>query len=484
MRFKGFAVVTILVACPLAVSTFADDAKKGAPDVSKDEKNAFVTIAGKFAGLAKYCTGQNAFSDAKAQIDLGLELAPDSEVLKKLKADLKDTGKPPSIEWKKKGADRIASSHKEIADELAKLIKLCTKKGVLDHFEDRVEFLTSALGADGAIAGAVWFEPYRKWVTEQDKTKLDAGCENIDGKWLKPEQVADLDKKHSTFDSPWVFSDDIHEIKTNISYREAIQVYNHVHAYTQFFLRKFGDEWELKSNDQKLPIIVTAKQDDFKNEIKKRGLNPDDQRLNMEAVYYHGDPGPVFATKEPRSEGGAVFDAPLPEVMNVLQHEITHELCFEFSRFAHGSGGAHANKWAVEGFATYMQSWVRDKKGWHFVCPNPKNHEKGDGLDYWLAECKDDPTYPQQLEGFFAFSNDNFKAKDYNFGAGICYFLLDGQGGKYRKPMIQCLSLIHQNKATKQSMKECLKDYKLDDVDREYRSFISGIKLEEPANKN
>src|SRR5204863_4297398 len=120
-----------------------------------------------------------------------------------------------------------------------------------------------------------YFEPYRQWVNSDDKKKLDAGGEQIDGKWLTSSEVDALNAKHSTFDKPWELSDEVHVIRTNLSYRETKQVFLLVSAYRTFFLKKFGEEWQLKIDPAtKLEVVVTAKQEQFTQQIIAHGFNP------------------------------------------------------------------------------------------------------------------------------------------------------------------------------------------------------------------
>jgi hypothetical protein len=49
----------------------------------------------------------------------------------------------------------------------------------------------------------VVYEPYLDWRTKSAVEKLDAGWEYVDGVWLDPKKVAEMDAAHAA--APWAY---------------------------------------------------------------------------------------------------------------------------------------------------------------------------------------------------------------------------------------------------------------------------------------
>ncbi len=486
LRAALCACLAVAVAAPAVLAE--DKAERVAKEIAKKETETRAAISKELSALATWCAGKNAIDDARAALALGLELAPGDKALESAKEKLKDAKKAPPKDYSAEYAKKKRAAYDACAKAIATLVVFSGKNGVWDRFEERVEQLSMKLGSEAGIqmVGAVYFEPYRKWFNAADAKKLQEGGEFHDGKWLDAKAVAKLDAEHSKWDNPWRISDDVHEIKTTAPLRTAKQLLIHVGAYREFFVKYVADGWELKKPEGKLPIIVTLTQKDFMEQLEKDGYHKKGEQIRMAAVYMHGSGplNPVYATFEPRGEGGGVTEVKIDYVKTVLQHECTHQIATEYSYWNvdHGED-VDSQYWSVEGLATYMESWQLGRTGWKLTHPNPDNHDQGE--DYSFAHCKTNSHLPQSLKGFFDLSHDNFvKADHYALAAGISYFLSEAEGRKYRPGFLKLCEQVHTSRVTKKTLGECFPGQDWEQMHKEYKQFIAGIKLDEVRKKN
>jgi hypothetical protein len=373
------------------------------------------------------------------------------------------------------------------------------KHNVWDHFEEQLDILASKLGSEAAVAatGAVYFEPYRRWYNPADgKRLLDGGEKGTevhpqdDTKWLDAKEVKALDDQHSTWSNPWVLADDVHELHTTMPVRTAKTLLLHVGEYRDMFVKYVADGWELRKPEGKLPIFVTATQKDFRDRMQADGHLKPGERINMAAVYCPSSRplNPVYATFEPMDESGATAVMNTQYVAMILQHECTHQIATEYSMFDADFSG-HGEKyqyWSVEGIATFMEVFRLGKTGWKLTHPNPKNHqEKASGNECAFAFCKDNLFLPETLKGFFDLTHDHFvRADHYQIAATVSYFLLEGEGKKYRKSFLKLLQLVHQSKDTNHTLQDCFPGVNFEQMHDEYKHFVGDMKLDEVEKAN
>jgi hypothetical protein len=218
--------------------------------------------------------------------------------------------------------------------------------------------------------------------------------------------------------------------------------------------------------------------------MEKNGHHKKGERVTMAAVYVNQGPlSPVYATFEPRDEGGGVEKVEIDYVLRVLQHEVTHQIGREYSNFAHGGEGTGEYQyWCVEGVAVFMENFKLGRTGWTLAHPNPKNGKSDEYAFHW---CKENPHLPQSLEGFFRLSHDNFvKANHYELAGGVSYFLLEGEGRKYRKGFLELLQRVHRGNDSKSMLGECFPGVDFDKMHKEYKQFIADLKLDPEQKAN
>lgn len=485
----AIAAIAVIGASAVLAGDKSDKAEKKLQEekklIDKKEAEAHAAIAKALVDLSSTCVMKNAIDDARSVLDLGLEIAPESKTLKDAKEKLKETKKPVPKDW-----DFAKARHpvyEKVAKILADFMVYAGSKGDWSHFEERIELLAGKLGSDAAVQAthAVYFEPYRRWFNPVEGKRLQDGGDLLDGKWLEAKEVAKLDEQHSKWSDPWVISDEVHEVRTTMPLRQANQILLHVGAYRDFFLKYVSDGWDLRKPDAKLPIVVTKTHQDYVDQMKAGGHLKDGDRITMAAVYMHSPSGigPVYATFEPADQSGAVHEVNLDYVLNVLQHECTHQIAHEYSKWNEGSKPEDSQYWCVEGLATFMQSFRRGKTGWKLTHQNPKNAVRGGPDDFAFSFAKDNIHLPQDLRGFFELTHDHFvRADHYNIAAAASYFLLEGEGKKYRKGALKLFETVHQDRSTKKLLDECFPDADWKRMHDEYKRFVNAIQLD-PVEK-
>jgi hypothetical protein len=359
------------------------------------------------------------------------------------------------------------------ADALAELALVAAKNGESEKFSETLDRIRFECWSEKAVAktGAVYFEPYARWVLPGDAKKLEAGGELVDGEWLEKDAVAALDKKHSATSDPWVLSDEVHELRTTVPYRKARALLLRVGAYRRFFLSRVKGEWDLRAPAGKLPVIVTETQAQLRAQMKDRAK--DVERLNAVAYYLQSPRSldPCIATFEPTDASGAKAKVGIEDVIVALQHEVTHQIAYEYSKhdFDRTRAGRH-QAWCVEGLATFFMSYSLEKSGWRLRLS--RRAEVG-----W---CVANKAKLPSLEGFIALTKEKFlKPEQYALSAGLAYFLLEGEGGKYRARFMKLLEVVHRVKDTDRTWKECFAKVDLKQLQRELVSFLERVELED-----
>jgi hypothetical protein len=451
MRARASFLITMAVGAG-ALSTAVHGGDK--IDLSASEKKAITKISEEILKLAEYCAMKRNFTEARGQLTLGLGFDPDAAKLLEARKKYADQADKPPRDFLKTFAVERGRRYADCAKAVAALVKDCDKAGDLDKFELWIDRLATVFPDENSLKStqAVYFEPYRKWYRKVDHDKLAAGGEQIDGKWLDKKAIDKLDQQHATWNDPWKLSDEIHEIQTNAPYRKAKQLMIHVSSFRSFFLKKFSTDWDLRApTSGKLEVICTVTQKEFEARIKADGYEKG-ERENFAGVYMHGHggkPGPLYVTFEPKLESGENRVTEIDDVLDTLQHELTHQIAFEYSRHAAvAKEGEEYQHWAPEGIAEYMRYYKLGRTGWHLT------HPKHSAFEF----SKIHEELPQELDGFFRLGRSAYRADYYQVGAAIAHFLHDGEGGRYRKHFIKLEEMVHQGKATAGTFAECFPD--------------------------
>jgi len=298
---------------------------------------------------------------------------------------------------------------------------------------------------------------------------------------VEPAKVAALDKEHAGWADPWLLSDEVHELKTTLPYRDARQILDHVAAFRRFFLSEFAGQWDLVAPTGKLPVIVTDSQADLMAQLVKASHGQVPQNLQGAAYYMwtNGALNPCFATLEPRVTNAGTIRVGLPELFRALQHEITHQLAAEYSKHASDRTKMIEHQfWCVEGIANFMVYYVRERDGWRLT--HPKTQKMGSGLVQGaFSYVKGRLASLPGLDAFFATSRRTFlTVENYMISATVSYFMLEGAEGRYRKPFVRLMEAVHRVHDSPTCFDECFEGVDRAKMQTDWEAFVRAIRLD------
>lgn len=158
------------------------------------------------------------------------------------------------------------------------------------------------------------------------------------------------------------------------------------------------------------------------------------------------------------------------------RHEVTHQLFSESRRVA-PNAGLRRNFWLLEGIAMYMES-VRPLGGYCRV--------GGPGVDrLQFARYRQAPRSTEALLELVQMGRGDMQRSDrvselYSEAAGLCCFLMDGEGARHRKACLQMLQLVYQDRDEAQNLFQ-VTGLDPDELLRRYRVFLADVDDEDLA---
>ena len=426
-------------------------APAAAGDLAKREKAVLSKVGSATRRFAKLLAERKEYASAREELRRFLLLDPEDAATRQQLQQLVKKGRATDA-----GTDTSIprrAAHEECTKALLDFAAECERTGDIERLW---RAWTSAVVAYEMKPpdGAEWFPPYCLWVRKEDKARLEAGGEFLDGKWLDATEVATLDARHKTSEGGWVLEDEVHVVKTAEPLRSARQVLCHAGAFRRFFLAYFAGYWDLRPPKGKLPILFTGTQEEMRAKLKQDPGRGGEDPGNAAALYlWSNQPlNPCLVTLEPvmASTGKAVrltFD----EITFTLRHELAHQIGFEYSRYADPAPKRLPEHcWVVEGMAEFLSFHAHEGAGWRLV---PDHRDGGS-----LIHCYENLDRLPKLVDLFSTSQDGFNTvAHYAIAAGVFHFFWDAEGGKHRASIARLTELVHQSKGTEKSFSECFK---------------------------
>lgn len=469
-----------LAALALAVVARAEEPPAA---LLKQEERTHKRVVGELLRLAKYCATYRDYDSARAELGKALAILPAYDKLQKELDKYAGKESDPKDGFAERREERRAKAYAKCVQLLGKLAATWDRKGFPERFDACVALVRDHFPSDEAFRdmGLVYFRPYLQWVKASVEEKLRRGGELYEGRWLSPAEVATLDAEHATWKNPWIISDDVHEVRTTLPLRTARRLLAHVSTYRAFFLRTFAGSWDLQPPKGKLPVIVTETQADLVERAREYT-----GALAMEsrgAAYYlqtNGSLDPCFVTLEPNVAGGSVAKIDLDDILIPLQHEITHQLAFEYCKHDYDpTRQIEHHFWCVEGIANFMQCYAYEPPaGWRLT--RPRQIPLGNGyIEGAFAWCVQNRTRLPKLDVFMRIPHDRFlTVENYHIAATVTYFLLHGSGGRYRERFIRLLEAVHKVKERPETFARFFGDVDPEQLQREWMLFLNSIELE------
>jgi len=498
MKFRLAAacvVVLAAVSAPTVVAGPPDPAAKAAAAAAaanaalkKQEDLGRSKAAEEIGRLALFAALKNDFEGARRDYALAIAFNGANEKLKGELAKIKGRRGKPTKEDVALVADRRAKALARCAELLAPAANAYAQADKSDELASLVQMMSvHGVPTTDLVAKLqlVIYDPYLDWRTKAAVAKLSDGWEYVDGAWADPKKVADLNETHKSWATPWVFADEVHEVRSNLPRRMARQVAAHVFAYRRFFLSYFTGEWELAAPTVKLPVIVTRTRKEMEARCREiPGAPTIDPRAA--AVYLHGsEPGcPCFASIEANiSDGPAVaFDYDMLE--QTFEHELGHQIAYEYSKAFAATDRESSDEfiWVVEGLAEFLSTydfvdgrWMVVRRAW--LGSGEARLETAFG---WVHENVD--KIPP-IANFIHTPSARFDARSYHIAAALTDYLLECKDREYRQPFIDLIEAVHRGKATPANLAACFPGDSLTTIDADFREWCRNLQIARPAER-
>lgn len=460
-------------------------------DLTKAERDAVKVAEKELVGLAKYAARARDYDAGIQALELGLEAWPDSDKLSKALDTLRkkaEKGGDPKDSYAEKLAAKTTDALHEVALALADAAK-STESEAPERYDHYLRLIQTRFSDQDALdkLDLVYFAPYFQWVSRTEADLLEAGGERLDGKTLDAAAVEALNRKHASWKDPWIVSDDVHEVRTTVSLRRAKQILAYVAAYRAYFLGRFGGLWDLQAPTGKLPIVVTETQADLRDQMQTytggQGMSPGGG-VQGAAFYMQtsGKLNPCFVTYEPMEATGRTFTIDKDDFTQLqipLAHEVTHQIVFEYSKHDYDNRRQiQYHFWAVEAIANYMGYHAFDGIQWTLT--HPRTIPMGSGMiEGPFAYCSNHANELPKIEDFMGLSHQEFMTvENYHVAATLAYFLLEGEGGKYRKQFVKLLEAVHKVRDKADLFETCFPGVDRAAMQREFTAFVKSLQLD------
>lgn len=462
---------------PPAAATPPTDA-----ELKKQEADARAKAAAELVDAAKFCEKKSAHDEARRLYAHAMEFTPldpalsaDVARVKKLK-DARRPAAAAQIEERRTKALAKCSEH------LAPVALAYAQANRADDLE-RMHVLLRAVAAPPLDLDIAFFEPYLELRSKKDVERLTAGWEMVDGAWLEPAKVAELDKAHSDWADPWIVSDEFIEVRTNQTLRIAREALCKLAQTRRVFLGYFQGEWDLRPPATKLRVVVTGTRADL--DIKVRLAGPEAINPPRDAVATYVDlpaaGNPVIACLEILDFKDKGTPLAFGWILRPLQREFVHQLAWEYSRHnAAPKRPVHAANWAIDGLADFMtyvelrqQVFMVRRPSWIPWC--------GKELDTSFNWCRSHYEVMPSMDELSRIPRPQFlKNPDHcRMASTLVWYLLEGKNRAYRQGFVKFLQTVHQNKDESDTPAACVKGFQSGLIDPEFRLFCREIRVEE-----
>ncbi|MEX2306396.1 MAG: hypothetical protein WD738_02320 [Pirellulales bacterium] len=335
-------------------------------------------------------------------------------------------------------------------------------------YENRDGQWLTVYGARMVDSGKVW-HPKFGWIAAADRPRYESGERLVGTRWMSAEDDA---ARRRDIKNGWQVRTDHFLVTTNHSLEAAAELAARLERLHQVWRQLFAGF--------------------YLSEKEVRGLFAGDRQPRRQVrpfrVYYHRDRDEYAAAlvrRQPRigetlgiyfdADRQAHFFAGTDADLGTLYHEAVHQL-FQESKPAAKQIGNLANFWIVEGVATYFETLAEHldaSAGLYYTIGEraagrlPAARERlVDGFYVPLAELtrlgKNDLQQHAELP------------KLYSQSAGLAAFLMDGQQGRYREPLVRYLEAVYTGRDSTQSLAD-ITSVGYDELDAQYHGYMQSL---------
>jgi hypothetical protein len=370
------------------------------------------------------------------------------------------------------GGEQYRAQREKYADELFELAKQAASDGQLSlAFEWATE--TVRENPDHADARRVLgYEQHDgEWLTPYAKRMIVAGKRwDPQAGWSSPD---DASKEPKPGRDGWLVRTDNFLVTSNHSQAAAAELAARLEQLHQVWRQLFAG---FSYTDREVRELFA-------------GERPARERHRPFRVYYHRDKDDYvaeLARRQPRiaetlgiyfdTEREAHFFAGDEQNLATLNHEAVHQL-FQETRPAARQVGGRANFWIVEGIATYFET-LREHRdpeaGLYFTIGESSAGRLPSARRRLLEESFYVPFEELTPLGKSDLQRYPELAKLYSQSAGLAAFLMDGDDGRYREPLVAYLTAVYAGRDDADSLSQAAGATNAE-LDAAYRRFLESL---------
>ena len=312
-------------------------------------------------------------------------------------------------------------------------------------------------------AKQVW-SPRFGWIAESELPRYEQGERYYRGKWIS---AAAEEEQRQSFDRGWEIITEHFVVRTNHSLEKGVHFATQLErlreAWLGMFVRFVYTEAELLnraegkgSTRQSFPrhsVWLFRDRDEYVEALK--GEQP--WIANTTGYYDHG-------------KRRSFLYAGLADDSSIF-HEATHQLFGEL-RQNRNSVGLRANFWVLEGVACYMESLVVSPE--FLTLGGVRAVRLNDARIRLLRDNFHEPLGTLVGQGMAEIQKFEEIKKLYSEMAGLSYFLMHYEQGKYRDITSDYLMRVYQSKDTPTTLAE-LTGHSYAELDVQYRQFLEAL---------
>lgn len=317
------------------------------------------------------------------------------------------------------------------------------------------------------------------WLPKDRVERYEKGERYYRNRWISEAEEAE---KILAGSSGWRVETEHFSILSRVSLERGVEIGRFLETYYQSWLRLYyrfvasEKQWTSRFNAngaalaKKHRIILYRNRDEYLRELRKH-----DENVDASIGWYLPNMRCIFVY-EPSPNDEYEFD-----LFSLLAHEVTHQLFNECYLATSGRNkpvsqpGRRANFWAVEGVATYMETYAL----------NASNAKLGGVETYRLRQAVasffDEKTYIP-LRQYVAATRESFQTNDmpllqrlYAQATGLTFFFFHYRDGVYRNAFIAYIYAIYQGVDQPNTL-EKLTGRSFEELDAEYQKFLQGVR--------
>jgi hypothetical protein len=326
--------------------------------------------------------------------------------------------------------------------------------------------------------GKIW-HPRFGWVAEADVPRWEAGERPLGQGWIS---VDEDHERHRDIADGWNIRTDHFMVTTNHSIEAGVELAVRLERLYQvwrqlfaaFYVRDrevrelFAGRRQPRARSRPFHVFYHRDQEDYIAALGHR----QPRIAETLGIYFDADREAHFFA----ASAAASDDIPISGDDPTLYHEAVHQLFQEAQRPARRIG-EKANFWVIEGVATYFESLrehTSSVHGRYFTIGEPTAGRLPAARQRALAGEFYIPSAELTGLGKTELQRHSELAKVYSQAAGLATFLMQGEGGRHREPMVHYLSSVYGGRDHADTLAE-ITAISYAELDRRYRQFLQSL---------